>query len=285
MATGRLAGTVATAGAMVRACHPEPTAAVTLATAGLAVAAGRGAAAAWVAAAVLSGQLSVGWCNDYLDRGRDQLTGRRDKPLVGGALPPRAVGLAAVAALVAAVPLSLVSGVRAAVVHLIAVASAWSYNLGLKSTAISVAPYVLSFALLPAFVTLGLAGRPWPAWWAMAAGGLLGAGAHLTNALPDLVDDLRTGVRGLPHRLGRGPSQLAAAGLLLAASTLLALGPAGSARGAGLAGPLALGVAAATVVVGLGLDRRAGSRAAFRATLAVAAMDVALLVARGRALS
>src|SRR6266542_835532 len=86
---------------------------------------------------------------------------------------------------------------------------------------------VLAAAALPAFVVLGLPGTPRPPLWMVAAGGLLGAGAHFANTLPDLTDDARTGVHGLPHRLGATGSRLAAAGLLLAATATLAFGPPG----------------------------------------------------------
>ena len=104
-------------------------------------------------------------------------------------------------------PLSLLSGWRAAAVHLVAVLLAWGYDLGLKSTVWSVVPYTVSFGLLPAFVTLGLPGAPWPPWWATAAGALLGAGAHFANVLPDLDDDLATGVLGLPAPAPARPSR------------------------------------------------------------------------------
>ena len=109
----------------------------------------------------------------------------------------------------AVVPLSLLSGWFAGSLHLIAVASAWSYNLWLKTTVLSVLPYVVSFGLLPAFVTAGLPGHP-VYGWLVAAGALLGAGAHFANVLPDIDDDLSTGVRGLPHRLGATGSRVAA---------------------------------------------------------------------------
>ena len=65
--------------ALVRACHPEPTAAVTAVSAALAAAVGRGVAGTVaVAAAVLAGQLSIGWMNDYLDRDRDVRVHRAD---------------------------------------------------------------------------------------------------------------------------------------------------------------------------------------------------------------
>jgi 4-hydroxybenzoate polyprenyltransferase len=221
--------------------------------------------------------LSVGWSNDYLDRQRDRRIGRPDKPIAAGAVSPAVVRTAATAAAVAVVPLSLLSGLLAGSLHLLAVASAWAYNLRLKATAISILPYAVSFGLLPAFITAGLPGRP-IVGWLVAAGALLGAGAHIANVLPDLDEDLRTGVRGLPHRIGAGPSRAAAAALLLAASVVLALGPPGP------PGVFGLGAIVVAAVVGLGgllVGRRPGSHAAFRAVLQVAAVDVALLLVSG----
>jgi 4-hydroxybenzoate polyprenyltransferase len=263
---------------LVRACHPEPTAAVTAVATALAVAVGRGALGSLaVGSAVLAGQLSVGWSNDFLDRSRDLVAGRGDKPVAVGTLPARTVGAAAGVAAAMTVPFSLLSGALAGGLHILAVASAWAYNLRLKATGLSVLPYAVSFGLLPAFVTAGLPGRP-VAGWLVAAGALLGAGAHFANVLPDFDDDLRTGVRGLPHRIGAPASRVAAAVLLLAASVALALGPPGA------PGAFGVGAVAVAAVVGLGgllLGRRPGSDAAFRAVMVVAAVDVVLLLASG----
>lgn len=265
---------------LIRACHPEPTVAVTAVSAALAAAVGRGVAGTVaVAAAVLAGQLSVGWMNDLLDRDRDVRVRRTDKPVAAGALAPGTLRAAMVAAGVAVVPLSFLSGWLAGTLHLVAVGSAWSYNLRLKATALSVLPYAVSFGLLPAFITAGLPGHPVPGWL-VAAGALLGAGAHFANVLPDITDDLATGVRGLPHRIGPTGSRVAAGLLLAAASVVLALGPPGP--------PGALGIGAVVVAVAAGagaavLGRRPGSRAAFLGVLVVAAVDVALLVGSGGA--
>lgn len=252
--------------------------AVTAVATALAVAAGRGAAGSIaVAAAVLAGQLSVGWSNDAVDAWRDRTSGRVDKPVASGAISARVVWLAAVVAAAACVPLSLLSGLLAATVHLIAVAFAWAYNVRAKATIASVVPYGVAFALLPAFVTLGLPGHPWPAAWAVAAGGCLGAGAHLANALPDLHDDVAVGVRGLPHRLGAGRSRVAASVFLVIAAALIALVPGGRLVPALI---VLAGSAAVTTVGLLRGARRPGSRAAFRAVLLAAGLDVALLVLR-----
>ncbi len=274
-------------GLLLAASHPEPAAAVTAVSAALAASAGR---TAWgvvaVALAVMAGQLSVGWCNDYVDRDRDALVGRRDKPLARGDLSPGSVWTAAIVALVAVPFLSLLSGWRAAIVHCVAVALAWAYDLGLKATVLSVVPYAIAFGLLPVFVVLGLPGAPFPPWWAPLAGALLGAGAHFANALPDLADDLATGVRGLPQRLGAKVSQLLSIVLLLAASIVLAFAPGlPTSTASAVLVVVALLAALALVVVGALLGRRPGSRAPFRATMLVALLDVVLLIARGRALA
>jgi 4-hydroxybenzoate polyprenyltransferase len=256
--------------ALARACHPEPTVAVTLFATALAAAGGRPRAGiVAVAAAVGAGQLSVGWSNDLLDRGRDAAGGRTDKPIVVDGLAPGTVAGATAAALVACVPLSFLSGGRAGSAHLAAVASGWAYNLGLKATPLSVVPYAVSFALLPASVVLGLPGHPTPPWWLPLAGALLGSGAHFANVLPDLDADARTGVRGLPQRLGPAGVRASAALLLAAGSVVAVLGP-GHPRG--------WQVGALATVAGLtGLGLRLGDRHAFRAAMAVAAIDVALV--------
>jgi 4-hydroxybenzoate polyprenyltransferase len=266
-----------TALGLLRACHPEPTAAVTAVAAVLAIATGRGAAGVFaVAAAVLASQLAVGWSNDAVDAGRDAAVGRTDKPIVTGTVSRRTVAISAVVAAALTPPLALLSGVVAGLVATVGLVSALLYNWPLKSTAVSVLPYAVSFAALPTFVVLGVAR---PAWWLIAAGALLGAGAHFANVLPDLDDDARTGVRGLPHRLGARASAVAAAGLLFAATAALAFGPPGPPSWAGVAA-----FAAAVVVLATGgyaASRRPGSRAAFRSVLIVAILDVLLLLSAG----
>lgn len=283
------------AAGLALACHPGPTVAVTCIMTALAAAAGRGTGMAWVGLAVLTGQLSVGWSNDYLDRQRDRHTGRRSKPVAAGTLPSRLTGSVALVALAAAAGLSFAGGWRAALAHLAGIAAAWAYNLGLKATPASPAPYAVAFGLLPAFVTLGLPGHPWPAWWAMLAGALLGIAAHFTNVLPDLRDDVATGIRGLPHRMGERPARLVSAAALVAASLLLTIsGPsrteAGPLGGLGGAGPLTIGVAVAlgaagAVLVALPSGQGAATRSVFGITIAVAVADVGLLIARGASIA
>lgn len=272
---------VTSARALVRASHPEPTSVVTAIATALAVSTGLGARALLVTAAFLTGQLSVGWSNDWVDAARDVRTGRDDKPVARGDLPVGVVRAAALTAAALTVPFSLALGLRAGLLHLAAVAAAWAYNVGLKSTLASWVPYAFAFGAVPSIITLALDGGLLAPWWATAAGALLGIGAHLCNVLPDLEEDLATGVRGLPHVLGARRSGVVAAVLLLAAAVLLALGPGRS----GAVPVLAVATAAAVTGWGLVRARQPASRDAFRAAIVVAGVSVGLLVARGAVLA
>ncbi len=256
--------------------------AVTAIATALAVSTGLGARSLWVAAAFLTGQLSVGWSNDWIDAARDARNRRTDKPVGQGRLAVATVRTAALVALALCVPLSLAMGLGAGLLHLAAVAAAWSYNARLKATALSWLPYALAFGAVPSIVVLALPGAAAAPVWATAAGALLGVGAHLCNALPDLEEDLAQGVRGLPHRLGPRRSAAVAAVLLLTAAVVLAVGPPGP---PGLPAVVAVGLSALVTAVGLARSRRAGSRDAFLAAIVVAALSVGLLVARGAVLA
>jgi protoheme IX farnesyltransferase len=267
--------------ALLRSAHPEPGGAVTLAMTLLAVGVGhRGWGIVGVAAAVGATQLSVGWVNDWLDADRDRLSGRGDKPVAVGAVSRRTVGIAGLISSLAVPVLGLPFGFAATVCITLVGIFALLYDWPLKSTAFSVVPYLVAFGLLPAFVVIALPGHPWPPAWLVAAGSLLGGGAHFTNVLPDLADDAATGVRGLPHRIGATGSTLAAAGLLLAATLTLVFGPAGPPSWAGIA---AAATAAVVLPLGWYATRRARGRpvAMFRAVLVVALIDIVLLVFSG----
>jgi 4-hydroxybenzoate polyprenyltransferase len=267
--------------ALAGACHPEPTLAVTTLATVLAVSAGRGVGSAWVAAAVLCGQLSVGWGNDYLDRDRDRIARRAAKPVASGRVDPALVRRAAWVALVLAMLLSLASGPVATAVHLLALLMAHLYNLGLKSSPLSVVPYAVAFAQLPPFITLGLMPPHLPPPWAVVAAGLIGAAAHFTQTLPDLELDAATGMKGLPHRLGTRGS-LAAVGVLLAAGALAAaLGPIGRPPPIAL---VTLGLSLALVVAVLVEGALRRYSAAFHLTIAAAGAAVATFLVTGRQL-
>ena len=271
----------ARARALVAATHAGPTVAVTTVATLLAVAADVPAGrAALVGAAVLAGQASIGWSNDWLDADRDRAVARADKPVVQGLVSPSLLRRAALGAVTVAVVLSLLLGWVPGLLLLALVASGWAYNAGLKRTAASPLPYITGFGLLPAGVVAAAPGTPAAPWWLVAAGAALGAAAHLANVAPDVEDDLATGVRGLPHRLGPRVSAVACALLLGAASLALVLGPPGRPTPTGWAG-LAVAVPAVVVAALAGTPRF--RRAAFPAVMVLTVLDVVLLVAGGAA--
>jgi len=262
--------------ALIRAAHFQPTIAVTGFTTALALSSGCGRRSVGIGAAVLCGQLATGWSNDFIDRFRDSAAGRSDKPIVAGLVSPTLVRNCAITAGVVCVPVSMVSGWRAASVHLLAIGTAFTYNRWLKSTPFSVAPYVVAFGSLPAFVSLSLDGHHLPEPWTMVAAGLLGAGAHFINVLPDIDADASTGVRGLPQRFGHTRAVLAGTILLAASTAVVALGrwPLGvAAKGFTTTSTTAIGGVIAAA--GLGRDRAARSL-----SLVAAASTVALYLAQ-----
>jgi len=227
---------------------------------------------------ILLDQLSVGLSNDWIDADRDRTVGRRDKPVARGDIPASLARNVAFGAALLSVALSVVLGWQAALAHLVLLVSAWAYNAGLKGTPLSVLPYLVGFGALPAIVTLSAAQPVLAPAWMMLAGALLGAGAHFANVLPDLDDDARTGIRGLPHRFGRLGALVITWLALLAAAASLAFGI-GLDSPPGIAGlAVAAAIAAAGLVLGM---RRAPTRVLFRLVILAAIVDVAMLLIAG----
>ena len=195
--------------ALVGSSHPGPGLAVTVITVLLGVSSGLDVGrVVLLGVAMAFDQASVGLSNDWIDADRDRAVGRTDKPIASGMISRGAVRTAAFVSVALALAFTVPLGWRAFVLHLALIAIAWSYNAVLKSTVISFLPYAVCFGLLPALVTLARPEPLWPVAWVIAAGALLGTGAHFANVLPDLEDDRRTGVRGLGHRIGRLPTIL-----------------------------------------------------------------------------
>ena len=268
-----------TARAWLGSTHPGPAVAVTLVTVVLAVGVGLGP---WrttlLGLAMLAGQFSVGLSNDWIDARRDRAAGRTDKPVALGAISVAVVRASAFLTAVLALVLTIPLGPLPLAVHAIFIVSAWSYNVYLKKTPLSVLPYIVSFGLLPTLVTLCLAAVA--PWWAFGAGALLGVAAHFANVLPDLETDAATGVRGLPHRLGARGSGIVIAASLATASALLYVGAPDVLHLFGLALGVALAIACVVLVL-----RGVASRLLFRLIIAAALLDVVLLAVSGSALA
>lgn len=269
---------------LLLASHPGPTVVVTVIAAllglGLGYPPGR---LVLLALAILCGQLSIGWSNDWLDAARDRAVERSDKPAARGDVSVAVVRAAAFVALAAAMLLTLPLGPAALAAHVVAIAGGWAYNLGLKSTVYSWLPFAVSFGILPAIATLGQEQPALPQWWVFAAGALLGVAAHVTNVLPDLEDDARTGISGLPHRLGARVSGLLAFAALAVATLLITFGPGLPVRPLLIAG-LLIGLGAAVTGVVL-LLRRTPTRLLMQLIMTCAIVDVAMLALAGQSVT
>lgn len=262
--------------AIVGAAHAGPTVVVTLVTVVLGSASGLEPwRIATLGAMTVANQLSIGWSNDAIDAARDREAKRIDKPIVRGDVDARLIMTLAMVAAVTAVAISLVLGPALASVHLLALASGWLYNAGLKRGAAATLCYVVGFGLIPLMVTLARADPTLAAWWAIAMGGMLGLAAHFANVLPDLDADRRHGIRSLPHRLGARRAGVVALAALVTAALLGVVAP-------GYTSPMTIvGAAATLALAGAGvvaIVRVPTSRTLFRIIM-LAALAVVVTLA------
>jgi 4-hydroxybenzoate polyprenyltransferase len=167
-----------------------------------------------IAFTVFCGQLVVGWTNDLVDLPLDQREGRTNKPMVDGKLSPITVRRATWVALVFVTLFSLFGpmGIIGGLVHLLGVGSGVAYNFYFKSNRFSFLPYQISFAALPASITLSRGDVP--QFWLLISGSCLGIAAHFANVVKDMERDRAAGIMGLPQILGSQKSTVLS-GLLL----------------------------------------------------------------------
>jgi 4-hydroxybenzoate polyprenyltransferase len=167
-----------------------------------------------IAFTVFCGQLVVGWTNDLVDLPLDQKEGRTNKPMVDGKLSPSTVKRATWVVLVFVILFSLFGpmGIIGGLVHLLGVGSGVAYNFYFKSNRFSFLPYTISFAALPASITLSR--NEVPQLWLLISGSCLGVAAHFANVVKDMERDRTAGIMGLPQILGSKKSTLLS-GLLL----------------------------------------------------------------------
>ena len=194
-----------TAVLLLRAAHPRQAVATAVALGTAAAVAGRPLReVALVAGTVLVGQGIIGWADDLTDRRRDERH-RPDKPLVGARLDPGTVWFALTCAVLLVVPLSVAHGRRAGAAYLAVLVVSAVGDRFLHARVLSFLPWVVSFALYPAFLAyggwdgVGATTPPTVAMTALVAA--LGLGVHLLLALPGLVHDHEEGERSFPMAL------------------------------------------------------------------------------------
>jgi 4-hydroxybenzoate polyprenyltransferase len=160
----------------------------------------------FIAFAVLLGQFFVGWSNDLIDFPRDKAAMRMKKPLVAETITEAKLRISIGVALLGALIVSLLSplGVNGTAIHFLGLLSATAYNLKLKSTLLSVVPYMVSFGALPWAIYIAAGTKP-PTWIVLGFV-LISSAFHFLNVLKDLESDIAQGVLGLPQVLGRRKS-------------------------------------------------------------------------------
>lgn len=157
------------------------------------------------AAAVLVVQLALGLDNDLADAEHDYRAQTPGKPVAEGTLPSESATYAMMVLTLLAIPLSAYNGSAAAAALLVTLPIVYLHNHWLHRTAFSFVAWMLTFALMPAFLSYGgwggkLHGDP-PTWAVTGAAAAVGFCWHLATTLGDLVTDNKAGARNLPLRL------------------------------------------------------------------------------------
>ena len=166
-------------------------------------------------AAMLLSQLAIGWTNDYVDRESDARF-QPEKPVARGEVDAKLLPPVALMALGCALAFGILLGTPALLFLALGTCAGLAYNVGLKGTRWSWAPFVLGFAMLPPFVWSATDSFRGELAWLYLVAPPLAFAAHVSNGLPDLEADRLGGRTTLSVRLGRsGSVRLVAACLLL----------------------------------------------------------------------
>lgn len=167
-----------------------------------------------IAFGVFTGQLVVGWSNDLYDYQDDLSHQRMNKPLVSGLITEEFLRKW----LRIMLPFSFVAnllgplGIKGGLVYMLGIACGVGYNFYFKFSWLSPLPYAIAFAALPSSVAISK--DITPPLWMWLGGALFGMAAHFINVLKDMKADQKSGIRGLPQRLGSRNSILVAIALI-----------------------------------------------------------------------
>ena len=195
--------------------------------------------------AMLPVQLCIGVINDVVDLPADAVA-KPHKPLVRGVMArSTATGLGvALGALGLGVAATI--NIETLALDAAALGAGLAYDLGLRRTPLSWAPWWGGMAVLPLEGYASVGSIPSRLLVLVPLSGLIAIGLHFANALPDIGDDRLAGRRSLPVLAGvdrsrwAGPVALAVAGVL----AVLVAGPLGQAGAVFFSGVgvLAIGV-------------------------------------------
>ena len=202
---------------LLKAAHFGPTLIVTSISFGIATYYWWEGPAYVIAFGVFTGQLVVGWSNDLYDYDDDLKHQRVKKPLVSGLITQQYLQKW----LRFMLPFSFVAnllgplGIKGGLVYMLGIACGVAYNFYFKFNLFSPLPFAIAFAALPSSVVISKELNP--PLWMLLGGAIFGMAAHFINVIKDMDQDQASGIKGLPQRLGKTYS-------IVAAALLIALG-------------------------------------------------------------
>ncbi|MCI4355222.1 MAG: UbiA family prenyltransferase, partial [Thermoplasmata archaeon] len=136
--------------------------------------------------AMLGIQFGIGTVNDVADASHDAVV-KPEKAIPAGLVSPVAARLVAGVALGGGLLLAAPGGPLTLAVAALGAGSGLAYDLRLKGTVLSWAPFVVAVPLVPAFAWLGVTGAlPGPILVAALLAAPAGGALALANALPDI---------------------------------------------------------------------------------------------------
>lgn len=103
-------------------------------------------------------------------------------------------------------------GIKGGLVYMLGIACGLAYNFYFKFTPLSPLPYAIAFAALPSCIAISK--EITPPTWMWLGGALFGMAAHFINVIKDMDEDQESGINGLPQRLGKKRSIIAALALI-----------------------------------------------------------------------
>jgi geranylgeranylglycerol-phosphate geranylgeranyltransferase len=184
--------------------HPFPSLLVTTLTVALALLAGGRSSLGLVTqlgAGMLLFQSAIGITNDVADSA-DDAASKPWKPIPRGAVSRERAMLFAVLCAAGGMTVTITLPLNAWLIGIAGLSCGLGYDVFLKRTVLSWAPYAMAIPLLPAWVYAALESWSSLLWWTFPLGALLGLALHLANQLPDLQQDSRRGIRSAVQRVG-----------------------------------------------------------------------------------
>jgi 4-hydroxybenzoate polyprenyltransferase len=180
-----------------------------------------------IAFGIFCGQLVVGWSNDLYDYEDDLRHQRIKKPLVTGLITPSYLRKWIYFMTPFAFCANLFGplGINGGLVYMLGIACGLAYNFYLKFSPFSPLAYAIAFAALPS--SIAISKEITPPVWMWLGGALFGMAAHFINVIKDMDQDQQSGINGLPQRLGKKRSIIAATILIALGALTLWLNPQG----------------------------------------------------------